>query len=135
MRQTFDILFDVDNLLQILILSIVENGIVDDDSVYAIVLVCGNDGLFYVILPDGANSVLKSTTDMSISWTQARLLADILFLTRSAGPVCIDLCGRIVVCKDSQQMRLRCEFRETLFDFTKQTSSDHSGQNGLAGCL
>jgi hypothetical protein len=45
-RKTFDILVDGDDLLQVLVLAVAEDGVVDDDAVDFVVVVCVDEGVF-----------------------------------------------------------------------------------------
>lgn len=65
MRQTLDILLDIDYLLQILVLSIVEYWVVDDDAIYTVVLVGSNNRLFDIIFGDVSDAVLEATRPSS----------------------------------------------------------------------
>jgi hypothetical protein len=64
-RQTLDILLDVNDLLQVLVLAVVEYRIIDDDAVYAVVLVGSNDRLFDIIFGDVSDAVLEATRPSS----------------------------------------------------------------------
>lgn len=46
MRKTFDIFVDGDNLLQVLVLAIAKDGVVDDDAVDFVIVVCVDKGVF-----------------------------------------------------------------------------------------
>jgi hypothetical protein len=45
-RKTFDILIDGNDLLKVLVLSVAEDGVVDDDAVDFVVVVCVDKGVF-----------------------------------------------------------------------------------------
>lgn len=59
--QTLDILADVHDLLQVLVLAVVEDGVVYDDAVDLGVFVGAEDGFFDVVAADRAEGVLEST--------------------------------------------------------------------------
>lgn len=58
--QTLDVFGNIHNLLQVLVMSIVENGVVDDDTVDVVVAVRGQDGFFDVVARDFAEGILES---------------------------------------------------------------------------
>lgn len=59
--QTLDILADVHDLLQVLVLAVVEDGVVYDDAVDFGVFVGAEDGFFDVVAADFTEGVLEST--------------------------------------------------------------------------
>ena len=61
MRQTFDILRDVHDLLEVLVLSVVEDRIVHNDAVNTVIMVCCNDGLLHVVFANYLHGVLEAT--------------------------------------------------------------------------
>jgi hypothetical protein len=65
MAQALDILGYVDNLLEVLVLAVVEDGVVYDDTVNVRVDVGGEDGFFEVIAVDFTERVTESTVRRS----------------------------------------------------------------------
>lgn len=61
--EAFDVLVHVDDLLQVLVLAVVEDGVVDDDAVDFGVGVSGEDGFFNVVARDVAEGVAESAVD------------------------------------------------------------------------
>lgn len=61
MAQTLNIFRDIYNLLQILILSVVENRVVDDDAIDIVVCVRSEDGVFDFVARDEAACIADST--------------------------------------------------------------------------
>ena len=61
MAEAFDIFGDVDNLLEVLVLSVVEDWVVDDDAVDVLVAVGGDDGVFDLVAGYGAERIAVST--------------------------------------------------------------------------
>jgi hypothetical protein len=59
--KTLDILADIDDLLQVLVLTVVEDRVVDDDAVDVRVGVGGDDGLFDIAVGDFAEGVLEAS--------------------------------------------------------------------------
>jgi len=59
--KTFDVFADIHDLLEILILSGVEDGIVDNNAVYGWVIVGGDDCFFNVVLFHPAERIVKAT--------------------------------------------------------------------------
>lgn len=59
--QAFHVLGHVDNLLQVLVLSVVEDWVVNNDAVDGVVSVGGQDGFFDVVAGDFAERILEST--------------------------------------------------------------------------
>jgi hypothetical protein len=59
--QALDVLGDVHNLLQVLVLSVVEDGVIHDDAVDRVVCVRGEDGLFDIVAGDFAAGVVETT--------------------------------------------------------------------------
>lgn len=51
----------IDDLLQVLVLSVVENRVVHDDAVDFLVGIGGEDGIFNVVLGDFTKSITEST--------------------------------------------------------------------------
>lgn len=58
--ETLDILTDIDNLLQVLVLTVVEDGVVDDNAVDVRVGVGRDDGLFDVVAGDFTKGILEA---------------------------------------------------------------------------
>jgi len=54
----------VDYLLQVLVLAIVENWVVDDDTVDGIVVICGQDGFLDVVAGNFAEGVFEATSTL-----------------------------------------------------------------------
>lgn len=52
MRESLYILVDGNNLLQVLILAVAEDGVVDDDAVYGGVVVCVDQSIFEELAVD-----------------------------------------------------------------------------------
>jgi hypothetical protein len=63
MAETLDILANIDDLLQVLVLTVVEDRVVDDDAVDVRVAVGGDDGLFDVVAGDLAEGVLEASIE------------------------------------------------------------------------
>ena len=84
MGQTLDVLFQGDDVLQVLVLAGVVDGVVDDDAVVERVGVCGQDGFFDGVLVDVVEGV-----------GEAVLVADL------GGPVGVDFCCGICVGEDA----------------------------------
>ena len=61
MAETLDILADIDNLLQVLVVTVVEDRVVDDDAVDVRIGVGGKDGLFDIVAGDLTEGVLEAT--------------------------------------------------------------------------
>lgn len=60
MAETLDILANIDDLLQVLVMTVVEDGVVDDNAVNVRVAVGGDDGLFDIVAGDFAEGVLEA---------------------------------------------------------------------------
>lgn len=58
--KTLDILADIDDLLQVLVVTVVEDGVIDDNAVDVGVAVGGDDGLFDVVLGNLAEGILEA---------------------------------------------------------------------------
>lgn len=65
--QTLDVLGDVHDLLQVLVLSVVEDGVVDDNAVDGVVGVGGEDGLFDIVVGDFAAGVAETTAIIKLA--------------------------------------------------------------------
>lgn len=65
MRQALDILVDGDNLLQVLVLSVAEDGVVDDDAVDGGVIVRIDEAVFEELAVYFAQVERKATVDVS----------------------------------------------------------------------
>ena len=61
--EAFDVFVDGGDLLQVLVLAGVENGVVDDDAVDGVVGVGGQDGAFELFAVDFAQGESASTAD------------------------------------------------------------------------
>ena len=59
--QSLDILGNIDDLLQVLVLTVVEDWVVDDDAVNGGIGVCAQDGFFNVIAGNFTEGVLEPT--------------------------------------------------------------------------
>ena len=60
--QTLDIFGNIHNLLQVLVVAIVENGVIDDNTIHVVVAVRGQDGFFDVVAGDIAEGIRESTS-------------------------------------------------------------------------
>jgi hypothetical protein len=69
MTKTFDIFGHINNLLEILVLSIVEDWVVHDDAVDFRVCICGYQCIFNIVLVHGFQCVCNATTTVTVSWT------------------------------------------------------------------
>lgn len=67
MRKTFDIFRYVDDLLEVLVLTVVEDRIVNDDAVDGWVGVGGDDGFFDVVAGDMTEGVEEPTLQQQLS--------------------------------------------------------------------
>jgi hypothetical protein len=61
MAETLNILADIDDLLQVLVLTVVEDRVVDDDAVDVRIGVRGNEALFDIVAGDLTQGVLEAT--------------------------------------------------------------------------
>lgn len=61
--ETLNILADIDDLLQVLVLTVVEDGVVDDNAVNVRVGVGRDDGLFDVVAGDFTEGILEAAVD------------------------------------------------------------------------
>lgn len=61
--EAFDVFVHVDDLLQVLVLAVIEDGVVDDDAVDFGVGVGGEDGFFDVVARDFAEGVAEAAID------------------------------------------------------------------------
>jgi hypothetical protein len=61
MGEALDVLGDVDDLLEILVLSVAEDGVVDYDAVDSVVGVGGYEGVFEVVAGDFAEGEVETT--------------------------------------------------------------------------
>jgi hypothetical protein len=59
MTKTFYVFGDINNLLEVLVLSVVEDGIVDDDTINGRVVVASQDCLLNVVLSDSTEGILE----------------------------------------------------------------------------
>lgn len=66
MTKTFHVLGNVDNLLKILILSVIEDRIVDDYAINGLVRIGSNQGLFNLVFVDFAECVQKATVESQV---------------------------------------------------------------------
>lgn len=60
MAEAFHVFGDIDNLLQVLILSIVEDRIINDDTINGCIVVTSQNCLLNVVLSDGSESILEA---------------------------------------------------------------------------
>lgn len=67
MAETFDVFGNIDNLLQVLVLTVVEDRVVDDDTVDVVVGVGGQDGTFDIVAGDFAEGVREATIEEKVS--------------------------------------------------------------------
>ena len=61
MTESLNVFEDIDNLLQVLILAVIEDWIVDDDTINGGVSVRGQDSFFNVITGNFTKRILEST--------------------------------------------------------------------------
>ena len=92
MTKTLDVLAHIYDLLQILVLAIVEDGIVDNDTVDISIVVGGDNSLFDIVLVHRSKGVSKATAVamLAAALERASGVALVLLLsTRSLGPISI----------------------------------------------
>ena len=63
MRESLDVLGHVDNLLEVLVVPVVEDWVVDDDSVNGWVRVGREDCFFNAFSRDGAEGIFEATEE------------------------------------------------------------------------
>jgi len=92
--EAFDVFVHIDDLLQVLVLAVVEDGVVDDDAVDFAVGIGGEDGFFDVVARDFAEGVAEA----AVGWGRSSMLvgcdeqlqymrSDIAFFkTKTIGP-------------------------------------------------
>lgn len=114
MTKPFYVLGDINNLLEVLVLSVIEDGIVDDDTINGRVVVASQDCLLNVILSDSLEGILEVAERWAVSEFQSRkqhrrsceqlrgVPSHSLLCTCFLGPVCVDLRGWVAVANDPQ---------------------------------
>lgn len=144
MTQPFDVLGYVHNLLQVLVLAVVENGVINDYAVDGVVGVGGQDGFFDFFFVDVAAGVLEATTQPNNSRQnpfptckeRKEEREGILLVTGLLSPIRVHARRRICVCQKSDEMRFLAEGFEALVHFLEEAIGDVFGQYDLAaGCF
>jgi hypothetical protein len=107
MRQSFNILVDGDNLLQILVLAVAEDGVVDNYTVHGRVIVRFDE------------AVLKK---FAIDFAQVKCEA--IFDTSFARPFCVYPRRRIRAGKEADEQRLAPNLAQTIAHFIQKTLGD-----------
>lgn len=135
MTEPLDILADVRDLLQILVLAVVEDGVVHDNAVNGVVVVGSQDMLFEIFAVDFAQSEFETTEACQIAialdqdgdeeWRLARTGS--LFFTGACRPIRVHARGRICVREKTDEGGRFVELSEPFSYFGKQAFRDCAG--------